>query len=301
MAAATYADLKIFHPEFIKTMFLDVRPPTRLHNELFGAPTSMGLFSFSQGSFDDPFAILPPVNELEDAKSMFAEQGITDYKLQDYRGFVDVSNKVIKQFMNASNMPGLIRNLRDRYAMVLREGFENTIEYTCFKALDNKAVLNTGTTDWTLDATTSDSIIKDLQKAKQHLMDNQRIRATTCILNPEAETDLVIRKDLSNMLYNGRNNAIETGYLGTMLGLNFVTQPSAFTDFEGNSLSMFAPTTAGKALAYVCDPRSFGYPVIFGTPEFTTVDNPSKDSVRIYVNASAGFVYNRPEVEKITA
>ena len=64
---------------------------------------------------------------------------------------------------------------------------------------------------------------------------------------------------------------------------------------------MFEPTTPGKGLAYVLNAEEFGYPVVFGPPEFTTEDNPSKNSVRVYVNAHMGFVYNRPLVEKITA
>jgi len=301
MATQTYADMDIFHPEFIRTMFQEVRPPQRLYQTLFRSPTSMGLYSFSQGAFDDPFAILPPVNELEDAKSLFAEQEIEDYTLQDYRGFVDIPNKIIRQFSKASNMPGLIQNIKDRYAMVLREGFENTIEYTCFKALDDKAVLYSAGSDWTLDATTSDNILKDLQKSKQALADSKRVRATNVILNPEAETDIIIRKDLANMLYNSQNaEMIATGSIGRMLGMDFSMQPGGYKDYEGNSLIMFQPTTAGKALAYICNPEQFGYPVVFGPAEFNTVDNPSKDSVRIYINASMGFVYNYPEVEKIT-
>lgn len=304
MAAKTYADLDIFHPEFIKTMFLEVRAPARVYQAIFRSPTAMGLYSFSQGSFDDPFAILPPVEELEDAKSMFAEEGIEDYKLQEYRAFVDISNKAIRQFENAGNMDGLITNMRERYAMVLREAFENTMEYTCFKAMDDKAVLNTGTKDWTgtITATTSDDIIHDIQKARQNLMDNKRTRATKVILNPEAETQIILRKELANQLYTARNQAmIDIGSIGGMLGMDFVTQPGGYKDFEGNALTMFQPTTTGKALAYVCNPEQFGYPVVFGAPEFTVENNPSKNSVRIYVNAAAGFVYNYPEVEKITA
>ena len=61
--AATLADLSVFHPEFIKTMFLEVRPPQRLYRQIFRAPSEMGLYSFSMGSFDDPFSILPPVED----------------------------------------------------------------------------------------------------------------------------------------------------------------------------------------------------------------------------------------------
>ncbi|MCE7699689.1 MAG: hypothetical protein K8E24_013050 [Methanobacterium paludis] len=298
---ASYADLKIFHPELIKTMFLEVRPPQRTYNQIFNGPSALGLYSFSMGSFSDPFSILPPVEDLEDAKSMFADQSIEDYKLQDYRGFVDISNKLINQFQKAGNMAGLITQLRERYAMVLREGYENTVEYTCYNAMEDKHVDLSTSHDWTAGATTADEIIEDLQKAKQAFYEETRMRADTVILNPEAETQVILRKELSNMLYNSGNNAIETGEIGRMLNLRFMTQAGGFTDSEGADLSMFQPTTTGKALAYVTNGRAMGYPVVFGTPDFTTVDNPSKNSVRIYVNAHCGFVYNRPLVEKITA
>lgn len=300
MAVATNADLKVFHPEFFKVMFLEVRPPQRLYRSLFRAPLEMGLYSFSMGSFDDPFAILPPVDDLEDAKSMFAEQGVESYELQDYRGFVDISNKIINQFTRANNMSGLITMLRERYAMLLREGFENTMEYTCFHAMDSKASALSGASDWTSSSVTADDIIEDLQKSKQAVSDSQRVVPNTVVLNPQAETEIILRKDLSNMLYNGPVNLAE-GSIGRMLGMNFYTQPGGYTDFEGETLSMFAPTTPGKGLAYVMNPEQFGYPVVFGAPEFTTVDNPSKNSVRIYVNAHAGFVYTRDLIEKITA
>jgi len=304
MAAATYSDLKVFHPEFIRVMFNEIRPPVRLYQSIFRNPTAMGLYSFSQGKFDDPFAMLPPVEELEDAKSMFADQGIEDYKLQQYRGFVDVSNKVIRQFVNANNMPGLIQNLQDRYAMVLREGFENTMEYTCFKAMDDKAVLNTNTKDWSasISSTTADDVLHDLQKARQNLMTNQRTIATTCILNAEAESDIIMRKDLANRLYLQTNSDLETGSIGRMLGMDFITQPQSgmYTDSDGNAINFFQPSSANKPLAYVLNPEMFGYPVVFGAPEFNVTENYDKDSVRIYVNAAAGFVYRYPEVEKIT-
>jgi hypothetical protein len=307
MPAATYADLDIFHPEILKTMFMEIRPPTRLYSSIFKAPSSMGLYSFSQGSFDDPFAMLPPVEELEDAKSMFAEQEIEDYKLQEYRGFVDISNKVIRQWEGAGNMPALIKNLQERYVMVLREGFENTMEYTCFKAMDDKAVLNTGTTDWTdtVANVSADKVLKDLQYAKENLMTSKRVIGNTAIINPKAESAIITRKELANMLYNGRGQGntemINDGDIGRMLGLRFITQPGGFTDYEGETLSIFQPTSANKALAYILNPEQFGYPVIFGAPEFTVENNASKNSVRIYVNAAAGFVYRYPEVEKITA
>ncbi len=289
--AATLADLSVFHPEFIKTMFLEVRPPQRLYRQIFRAPSEMGLYSFSMGSFDDPFAILPPVEDLEDAKSMMASQDIEDYKLQDYRGFVDISNKLINQFKNANNMAGLITMMRERYAMILREGFENTLEYHCFDAMDDKRSLLSSAHDWTASATTADEIIEDLAGLKKAYHDATRVQPNTCIINPQAAYELIIRKDLSNMLY-GFRSMVSGGSVQNPLGLNFVEQAGGYTDYEGETLSMFQPTTPNKALAYVLNPEALGYPVVFGPPEFTTVDNPSKNSVRIYVNAHIGFVYN---------
>lgn len=299
--AATLADLSVFHPEFIKTMFLEVRPPQRLYRQIFRAPSEMGLYSFSMGSFDDPFAILPPVEDLEDAKSMMAEQEIEDYKLQDYRGFVDISNKLINQFRNANNMAGLITMMRERYAMILREGFENTLEYHCFDAMDDKRTILSTSHDWTAGATTADEIIEDLAGAKKAYHDNTRIRPNIAIINPQAAYEMIIRKDLSNMLY-GFRSMVAGGSVQNPLGLNFVEQAGGYTDYEGEELSMFQPTNTGKALAYVLNPDALGYPVVFGPPEFTTVDNPSKNSVRIYVNAHIGFVYNIAQrVDAVTA
>lgn len=299
--AATLADLSVFHPEFIKTMFLEVRPPQRLYRQIFRAPSEMGLYSFSMGSFDDPFAILPPVEDLEDAKSMMAEQEIEDYKLQDYRGFVDISNKLINQFRNANNMAGLITMMRERYAMILREGFENTLEYHCFDAMDDKRTILSTSHDWTAGATTADKIIEDLAGAKKAYHDNTRIRPNIAIINPQAAYEMIIRKDLSNMLY-GLKSMVAGGSVQNPLGLNFVEQAGGYTDYEGEELSMFQPTNTGKALAYVLNPDALGYPVVFGPPEFTTVDNPSKNSVRIYVNAHIGFVYNIAQrVDAVTA
>lgn len=299
--AATLADLKVFHPEFIKVMFLEVRPPERLYRRIFRAPSEMGLYSFSMGSFDDPFAILPPVEDLEDAKSMMAEQEVEDYKLQDYRGFVDVSNKVINQFKNANNMQGLIRMLRERYAMVLREGFENTLEYHCFDAMDDKRSILSTSHDWTSSSTTADQILEDLAGAKKAYHDATRVKPDTCIINPQAAYELTIRKELSNMLY-GFRSMLATGDVNNPLGLGFQEQAGGYTDHEGEALSMFQPTNPNKALAYVLNPTAFGYPVVFGPPEFKTVDNPSKNSVRIYVNAHIGFVYNVAQrVDALTA
>ena len=300
---ASYADLKEFHPELIKTMFLEVKPPERLYRSLFKSPMGMGLYSFSQGAFDDPFAILPPVEDLEDAKSMFAEQEIEDYKLQDYRGFVDVSNKLINQFQKAGNMGGLITQLRERYAMVLREAWENTIEYTCFKALDDKRAILSGCHDWTAGATTADEVIEDLVKARKAYHAATRFRPNVAVVNPEASAQMLLRKDVSNQLYTSNRN-LETGEIGNMLAMSFKEQAGGFTDYEGNTLTMFAPTTTNKGLAYVFNnsPSIIGYPVVFGTPDFNVVDNYDKNSVRIYVNGHAGFVYGSAQrVDAITA
>lgn len=288
----SYADYKEFHPELIKTMFLEVMPPERLYRRIFKAPMAMGLYSFSQGSFDDPFAILPPVDDLQDAKSMFAEQEIEDYSLQDYRGFVDISNKVINQFERAGNMAGLITQLRERYAMILREAWENTLEYTCFAALDAKRSVLSTSHDWTSSSVTADHIIADLVNARKAYHSATRFRPNVCILNPEASAQMLLRKDVANQLYTSNRN-LDTGEIGNMLAMNFSEQAGGYTDFEGSTLTMFAPVNTGKNQAYLFNnnPSVIGYPVVFGAPDFNVVDNYDKNSVRIYVNGHMGFVY----------
>lgn len=297
---ATLSDLDVFHPEAIKTMFLEVEPPETTYRQLFRNPVDFGLYSFSMGSFDDPFAILPPVNNLEDAKSMMAEQEVESYTLQAYRGFVDIDNTLIKQFQNASNMKGLITAMRERYAMVLRQGFENTMEYTCYNAMADAASTLSTSHDWTSSSTTADHIIEDLVKARKAYMDNTRRKPTVCIVNPEAEAQMLLRKDLSNQLYGLSPSMLMTGEINNPLRMKFMTQIGGYTDYEGEELTMFQPSTANKNLAYIFDPNSLGYPVICGAPEFNAVDNHSKDSVRIYVKAYTGFVFNKKRVDEIT-
>lgn len=299
--AATYSDLKIFHPELLKVMFLDVRPPERLYKTLFRPPMQMGMYSFSQGQFDDPFGILPPVEELEDAKSMFAEQEIEDYVLQSYRGFIDISNKAINQFKNAGNMKGLLTQLRERYMMVIREAYENTMEYTCFKAMDDQREVLSTSKDWTsaIGTVTADDVIANLINARKAYNEATRYRADTVVLNPEATAQILLRKDIANQLYTGNRN-LDTGEIGDLLNMRFYEQPGGYTNFEGEELTMFAPATASKALAYVFNKGAIGYPVVFGSPEFNVTDNYDKDSVRIYVNGHMGFVYNQARVDAIT-
>ena len=298
---ATLSDLDVFHPEAIKTMFMEVEPPEVTYRKLFRAPVDFGLHSFSIGDFDDPFAILPPVARLEDAKSMMAEQEVESYELQAYRGFVDIDNTLITQFQNASNMKGLITMMRERYAMILRQGFENSMEYTCYKAMDDKASALSSAHDWTAGATTADHIIEDLVLARKAYTNATRRRPTVAIVNPEAEAQMLLRKDLSNALYGFSPSMLMTGEPNNPLRLSFTSQVGGYTDHEGNDLTMFEPTTPNKGLAYVLDPNTFGFPVLCGASEFNAVDNYSKDSVRIYVKAYMGFVYNKDRVDKITA
>ncbi len=296
---ASYADLDIFHPEFIKVLFNEVEPPERLYRSIFRSPTNMGLYQFSVGTFSDPFAILPPVADLEDAKSMFREQEVEAYVLQDYRGYIDISNKLINQYSNTGNMKGLINTLKEFYMSTLKEGVENTMEYTCFKAMDSKAATITGAADWT-GSTTADDIISDLVDARKEYRTNTRTMPTIAINNEVAMAELLRRKDISGLLYTGKDTLV-TGSLGRFMGLDFVEQSGAFTDHEGTTLSMFQPTTPNKNLTYVFNPQRFGYPVMFGPPEFNAEDNNSKNAVRLYCNCHMGFIYNKDTISRITA
>ncbi len=297
---ASLADLDIFRPEFIKVLFNQVEPPTRLYKDLFRSPTNMGLYQFSVGTFSDPFAILPPVEDLEDAKSMFREQSIVNYVLQDYRGYVDISNKLINQYKGAGNMKGLINVLREFYMSGLREGYDNTIEFTCFRAMDSRAATVPGTTDWTLTATTASHIYNDIVNARRNYISATRSRPTTAINNEFAMAELLKRQEISGQMHTGKD-ALVTGSLGRLFGMDFLEQAGGYTDHEGTPLTMFQPTTQNKGLTYILNPVTFGYPVVFGSPEFKAEDNVSKNSVRIFVNAHAGFVFNKGTVARITA
>ena len=103
---------------------------------------------------------------------------------------------------------------------------------------------------------------------------------------------MLLRKDVANQLYTSNRN-LDTGEIGNMLAMNFSEQAGGYTDFEGSTLTMFAPVNTGKNQAYLFNnnPSVIGYPVVFGAPDFNVVDNYDKNSVRIYVNGHMGFVY----------
>jgi hypothetical protein len=295
----SYEDYKIFHPEVFKVLYQDLPDPVRQYSNLFGNAQSMGLYDFSMASKDTPYKMLPPVQELEDSKAMMESQDIESYTLQEFRGHVDIPLKVIRQFEAVNNMPGAIANIKNRYVSAIKEYVENTIEYTVFKALDDKRSILSTSHDWNAGATTADLIIEDIALTQEAYQTQTKALPTVGVVNPKAKTQMLIRKDLSGKLYTGKD-ALITGSFGEFLGMNYVPQAGGFTDYEGNTLSMFAPTTTGKSLMYVFNPATVGYPVVFGSPKYTFEDKPSKGAIRVYVEMAAGFVYNQDYVGAIT-
>lgn len=295
-----YTAYDLFSPEDIRVLFQSVEVPDRLATKLFGQPRTMGLYEFSMASMDDPYSMLPQVGDMEDAKEMMSSQDIENYILKDFRGYVDISNKLVNQWASVNKLPQALSAVRERYIMPIREAVENTIEYTCFAAMDSKRAVLGSSHDWTAGATTADEIMEDLSLARQAYITSTKVKPTIAIHNPYAVPQLMNRKDLMNNLYFPNNNTAETGELGRMLGMAHTEQVGGYKDFEGNTLSMFAPTTATKNLTYLLKPETFGYPVVFGSPKFTTKDLPEKDAMRVIVNFHAGFVYNKDMVSAIT-
>lgn len=300
--AADYTAYDLFSPEDIQILFKSVETPDRLFGRLFGQPRAMGLYEFSMATMDDPYAMLPPVGDMEDAKEMMASQELENYILQDYRGYVDISDKLVNQWASANKLPQLLAQVRERYIMPIREAVDNTVEYTCFHAMDLKKAVLATSHDWTsaIATTTADHVIEDLTLARKAYITATKKKPTVAIHNPEAASQILLRKDLHNRFYFPNNDALESGELGRYLGMGHDEQVGGYKDFEGNALTMFAPTTASKNLTYLLDPATFGYPVVFGSPKFTTEDMPGKEAMRVYVSFHAGFVYNKDTVSAIT-
>jgi hypothetical protein len=292
--------MDVFTPEDIKIMFKQIKMPQTLYGRLFGEPKAMGLYSFGMGTMDDPYAMLPEVGDVEDAKEMMTSMDIEHYVLKNYRGYVDIPNKLINQWAGAGKLPEAMENVRETYIRVLRQGVENTNEYVCFNAMDEKRSILSTSHDWTEDETTVDNIIADLAKARKAYIDATKVKPTVAIHNPEATLDITLRKDFSNKFYFPNGNTLESGDLGRLLGMSHSEQVGGYKDYEGETLEMFTPTTTGKNLTYVLDPATFGYPVTFGSPKFSMEEINMKDCVRVIANYHAGFVYLDDDISAIT-